>query len=294
MELRQLEHFLAVAKHGRFTAAAREVLIVQSALSTSIRNLERELGAPLFDRATRRVVLTPAGREVIPLARRMVADAEAVRDVVAAVAGLRTGRVSVGAIQSLAHVDLPAELARFRRTHPGVHVEVRDTVVDELVEALRLGQLDLAYLVLGGAVPGGLTVHHVFADELVVIAGPGHPFVRRDQVSLAEASREPLVGFGPGTALAQRIRQLFMDHGLRARFVAQTNQLDLQAGLVRNGHGVAIVTRSRADRSGLPAATLVQPKVEWRVALATRTPRPANPVADALLRHLIDAPHEPS
>ncbi|WSD67549.1 LysR family transcriptional regulator [Streptomyces sp. NBC_01591] len=115
MELRQLRHFMAVVTHGGFTAAARAELIVQSALSTSVRNLERELGAELFDRTGRRVVLTEAGRALLPSARSVLAGTEAAREAVAAVAGLVTGRVRVGTIQTLTCVDLAAELAAYHR-----------------------------------------------------------------------------------------------------------------------------------------------------------------------------------
>lgn len=137
MEMRQLRHFVAVVTEGTFTAAARSELIVQSALSTSIRNLERELGADLFDRTGRRVVLTEAGRALLPQARSLLAGADAARDAVAAVAGLTTGRVSIGTIQTLTCVDLPTELEAFHRRLPGIQVSVRDAPVDELYAALR-------------------------------------------------------------------------------------------------------------------------------------------------------------
>lgn len=122
MEIRQLRHFMAVITHGSFTAAARAELIVQSALSTSVRNLERELGADLFERTGRRVVLTEAGRALLPSARTVLAGTDAAREAVAAVSGLATGRVRIGTIQTLTCVDLAAELAAFHRLWPGVQI----------------------------------------------------------------------------------------------------------------------------------------------------------------------------
>ncbi|CAL9288891.1 HTH-type transcriptional regulator GltC [Streptomyces sp. SudanB91_2054] len=166
MEIRQLRHFMAVVTEGSFTAAARRELIVQSALSTSVRNLERELGADLFDRTGRRVVLTEAGRALLPRARALLAGAEEARHAVADVAGLATGRVAIGTIQTLTCVDLPAELATFHRRFPGVQVSVRDAPVGELTEALRAGELDLAYLVPdAGDLPEGLTPYATWQEE---------------------------------------------------------------------------------------------------------------------------------
>src|ERR1700754_2231971 len=129
MELRQVEHFLAMVDHGSFTAGARATQIVQSALSTSIRNLERELGAALFERTTRRVSLSQAGRAFLPSARRVVAETTAAADAVRAVAGLRRGWVAVGTIQWLGPVNLPAELAAFHRSNPDIQINVLNATV---------------------------------------------------------------------------------------------------------------------------------------------------------------------
>nr|WP_268250368.1 LysR family transcriptional regulator [Streptomyces atratus] len=96
LEIRRLRHFMAVVTHGGFTAAARAEPIVQSPLSTSVRNLEREPGAELFDRSGRRVILTEAGRALLPSARSVLAGTQAARDAVAALSGLVTGRVRIG------------------------------------------------------------------------------------------------------------------------------------------------------------------------------------------------------
>src|SRR5690349_8323190 len=122
MELRQLEHFVAVAEEGHFTRAARRVHIVQSGLSASVRALERELGAQLLTRTTRRVALTEAGRALLEEARRTLAAAAAAREAVAAVQGVLRGRIAVGTLQASVAVDLPAALGRFHAAHPGVEI----------------------------------------------------------------------------------------------------------------------------------------------------------------------------
>src|SRR5947209_4456527 len=120
MELRQLAHFLAVAEERHFTRAAARVHLTQSSLSSSVRALERELGGTLFNRSTRQVELTEAGRALLPAARRTLAAAEDARDAVAAIRGLVRGHLAIGAIQSISQVDLPGLIARFRRRHPAV------------------------------------------------------------------------------------------------------------------------------------------------------------------------------
>ena len=125
MELRQLEHFVAVAEESHFTRAAELLQISQSGLSASIRALETELGTPLFVRSTRRVELTEAGRVLLAESHRTLASVAAAHDAVAAVRGVLRGTLSVGGEQCLGVVDVPAQLARFRSRHPGVEVRLR-------------------------------------------------------------------------------------------------------------------------------------------------------------------------
>ncbi|WP_431878261.1 LysR family transcriptional regulator [Amycolatopsis sacchari] len=285
MELRQVEHFLAVARHGSFTAAAREVHIVQSALSASVRKLETELGAPLFERTTRRVLLTEAGRALLPVARRLVADAVAARGEVAAVAGLTRGRVSIGTIQALTVVDLPRELGVFQARHPGVRIHVRDGAAPVLAAAVADGELDLAYLAADGPVPAELTTFTRWRQRLVLVTHPGHRLARRARVPLAEVDDEPFVDFS-GSGMQAMIHRRFADAGLRHNPVCEATNLPLLLELVVAGLGVTIVPEAIAERAGLPFARLTGADFTRTLFLAGRGREPVNPAARALLAHL--------
>src|SRR5882757_666436 len=125
MEIRQLEHFVAAAEEGHFSRAADRANIVQSGLSASIRSLERDLGTRLFDRTTRRVELTESGRALLIEARRVLSAAATAREAVAGVEGLQRGTLSLGIMQSLVAIRLPALLARFHSDHPGIDLRLR-------------------------------------------------------------------------------------------------------------------------------------------------------------------------
>ncbi|YCK39038.1 LysR family transcriptional regulator [Actinomadura sp. ATCC 39365] len=287
MELRQLRHFVAVTTHGSFTAAARAELIVQSALSTSIRKLERELGADLFERTGRRPVLTPAGHAFLPAARALLADAAAATDAVSAVSGLATGRVAIGTIQTLTSVDLPAELAAFHRLRPGIQISVRDAPVAGLLDALLARELDLAYLALDGAeLPAGLAVFDSWEEELVLMTSSEHRLAGAERALLSELTEEPFVDFKAGTGLETAVRRLAAGCGLHRQITCEVTQIRLLVDLVRAGIGVAIVPRRVAEREGLPTVRIRQPDPARTVVLAGRAPVPANPAAGALLAHL--------
>ncbi|WP_055700012.1 LysR family transcriptional regulator [Streptomyces silaceus] len=290
MEIRQLRHFMAVVEEGGFTAAARAELIVQSALSTSVRNLERELGADLFDRTGRRVVLTEAGRALLPQARALLAGAVAAKEAVAAVAGLATGRVSIGTIQTLTCVDLPAELAAFHREFPGVQVSVKDATVGELTEALRAGELDLAYLAPDGpGLPDGLSAFATWHEELVLITAPGHPLAAAGRTLVRDLADEAFIDFRAGTGLESAVRRLAAHCRLERRITCDVTQIRLLVDLVRAGIGVAFVPRPIGEEAGLPCVRIRQPEPGRTVVLAGRAPRPRNPAAVALLDHLTGA-----
>ncbi|MFI9591775.1 LysR family transcriptional regulator [Nonomuraea sp. NPDC052265] len=287
MELRQLRHFVAVTTHGSFTAAARAELIVQSALSTSIRKLERELGADLFERTGRRPILTPAGHAFLPAARALLADAAAAGDAVSAVSGLATGRVAIGTIQTLTSVDLPAELAAFHRLRPGIQISVRDAPVAGLLDALLGRELDLAYLALDGAdLPAGLAVFDSWEEELVLMTSPDHRLAGAERALLSELTEEPFVDFKAGTGLETAVRRLAAGCGLHRQITCEVTQIRLLVDLVRAGIGVAIVPRRVAEQEGLPTVRIRQPDPARTVVLAGRAPVPANPAANALLSHL--------
>lgn len=134
MELRHLEHFVAVAEEHHFTRAAERLMISQSGLSASVRALEQELGAPLFVRSTRSVELTAAGEALLAEASRALSSVRAAREAVDAVQGLMRGVLTIGTEQCVAGVDLPALLARFRSRHPGVEIRLRQAGSAALVQ----------------------------------------------------------------------------------------------------------------------------------------------------------------
>ena len=287
MELRQLAHFVAVSEHHSFTAAAREVHIVQSALSASIRQLERELGTTLFDRTTRHVQLSPAGHALLPVAQRMLADARTARDEVAAVAGLLSGRVAVGTIQALAWVDLPAALARFRRAHPGVEITLSEAPVDEMIEALRAGELDMAYIARDQSrLPATIKVAASREEELVVVTAADHPLAGRRETRLTDLDAESFIDFQAGAGLQTVIDRLCYGAGLERRIALRVTQLELLTSLVEHGLGIAVLPAPVAERAGLTRIRITGVEARREVALVTRAGHAGNPAARALLTEL--------
>ncbi|POH64929.1 LysR family transcriptional regulator [Cryobacterium zongtaii] len=285
MELRQLEHFVAVAKHLSFTRAAHEVSVVQSSLSSSVSKLEHELGTPLFDRTTRTVGLTSAGWALLPVAQRILREIHAAKEAVAAVTGVLRGRLAVGTIQLLSWVDLPLSLSKFHQTHPDVEIALREAPVDELLEEVIIGELDIAYIARDySKLPDTIAVLATWDEELVIIAPRDHPLARQGQIFLSDLGEEPFVDFQAGSGLQKVVEHLCEQAHLKRHITLSVTQLDLLISLVRSGLGIAIIPAPVARGTDLASIRIAGPVPHRKLALVSRTPQPSNPAAVALLR----------
>lgn len=141
-----MRYVIAVAETNSFTRAAQRCLVVQSALSHQIGRLEKELGARLFERTSRRVRLTPAGAAFLPAARQCLDAAERAATEVAAAVGEVRGLLKVGLIPTVAAVDIPGVLGEFHQRHPKARISLSVGASDELVEQVRQGEIEVAFL----------------------------------------------------------------------------------------------------------------------------------------------------
>ncbi|TLF76721.1 LysR family transcriptional regulator [Nocardia cyriacigeorgica] len=242
MELQQMRYVLAVAETNSFTRAAERCLVVQSALSHQIARLERELGARLFDRTSRRVRLTPAGEAFLPAARQCLDAAERAAAEVAAAVGEIRGRLAVGLIPSVAAVDVPAALREFRRRYPHVRINLRVGASEGLAERVEQGALDVAFLGLPPATrPRGVTAHELARDRLVAVVSPEHPLAGTASVDLRRLSSEVFVDLPPGTAGRAQSDVAFAAAGLDRDVAFEVTSAEYIARLVSQDLCIAML-----------------------------------------------------
>lgn len=270
MDLRQLEYFVTVADERHFTRAAERLFISQSGLSASIRALEKDLGATLFTRNTRRVELTEAGRALLDESRRTLASVEAARDAVAAVQGLRRGTLSVGTEQCLGAVDVPAELARFHAAHPGVELLVQQAGSAHLIEEVRLARLDLAFVAQPTQPDDGVTFIRLVSEPMVLICPPQHPLAERDVIDWLTLADAVFVDFHPDWGSRRVTDRGFAAAGLMRQVASEVNDVHTLLDLVDRGLGVAIVPGPIArKKAGKLATVALGPDAPtWDVAIA--------------------------
>jgi DNA-binding transcriptional LysR family regulator len=249
MELQQMRYVLAVAETNSFTRAAQQCLVVQSALSHQINRLERELGARLFERTSRRVRLTPAGAAFLPAARQCLDAAErAAADVAAAVGEVR-GRLTVGLIPTVAAVDLAGVLHDFRRRYPSVRISLRVSASEDLVEQVKQGTVEVAFLGLPvTARPEGVHARELARDRLVAVVPADHPLAAESSVTLRRLSDEVFVDLPARTAGRVQSDQAFEAGGLTREVAFEVTTAYLTSRLVERGLAVAMLPSAYAPQ----------------------------------------------
>lgn len=284
MDLRQLEHAIAVAEERSFTRAAERSFISQPGLSASIRALESDVGTPLFERTTRRVLVTPAGSRLVESAYRILGEVADVRRELAEVAGLATGTLAVGVVQTFRAVDVPAALARLHGDHPGVEVTLREAPTADLLRDVQAGDLDAAFVALDARpLPGTLTALRTFVEPLCLVAAPSHRLATRTTVALRSLREEVFVDFQAGQGLQTVVEAVCAAAGLARRIGFRVSQMDRVLSLVAHGLGVAIVPAAIAESSGLARIDIVPRAPTRELALVSRSREPRNPAARALV-----------
>jgi LysR family transcriptional activator of glutamate synthase operon len=279
VELRQLRSVEAVARHRHFTRAAQELHVAQSALSHQIRRLEDELGTPLFERTSRRVIPTEAGLALAERARRVFAEVDAARGEVDELRGVLRGRIWIGALVPAGDLDVPGLLARFSRAHPGVEVGLREGVASDMLGFLAADELDAAFCLLAGDVTDGLAAELLSEDEVVCAFAPGRaPRARR--VAVGDLARRPIVGPRRGSAITSVLERLFAEAGEPLRFALESGDPFLLRSLAAQGFATAVLPRSLTTLEG-PALEVrsLDPPVRLPVALVWRRARNTSPAA---------------
>jgi DNA-binding transcriptional LysR family regulator len=288
LSIQQLRCFIAVANEHQFTAAAETLDLAQPSISAQIHHLEEVLGTPLFHRGRRPVMLTDAGLELLPLARRVLSSLDDVVHGVSEVEGLRRGHVTVGATPSLGATLLPDALARFHRRYPGIAMTIveRDSVV--LLELLEAAALDLALVIT--SLPHPTLDSVVLAvEQLVVVVARNHPLVRRDHVSIADLDGVPMIMFREGYDLRTATLEAFARAGVTPTVALDGAEMGSVHSFVAAGLGAALVPSIVAiDDEDVRVVHMASPPLERTISLVRPLHHTPSRAAAALSLEITD------
>lgn len=273
IDLHLLRLFVAVAEELHFGRAARRLRTSQPPLSQQIRRLEGLLGFALFERTSRRVALTDAGREFLASANRILAEMERAVEQARAVAAGGTGVIEIGYVVPAMLGFLPRVIRRFRAEHPGVVLRLRELSTAPQLKALETGELDVA-LTSGAREGRHVRSWMAWTEPAVVLLSPAHRLAQRADVAIGELAGEEFISFPRAQApdLHERWVGACVAGGFAPRVVQQAQSWQMIAALASAGLGIAIAPASAAAAAVPPAGA---PRLRgdppiFRMSLCTR------------------------
>lgn len=275
MDLRQMEYFVALAEENQFTRAAEITRVSQSGLSAAIKSLEDDLNAKLFTRTTRRVELTAAGHALFPHARKLLAEANAGRDAVAATTGEFAGALRVGAEQCLGTVNVPELVERFHRRHHEVEITFTQAGSGDLLRRMRDGEIDLAFVAgtLETTDPSlrltGFDHATLATEPLVLLAPADHPLASQKSVAWDDLHDRTFIDLDSTWAVRVVTDEIFAKRKIPRRVAFTVSDIHALVDMINRGLGVAIVPQSVSRKTiaaDLRALSLEQRDPIWTVS----------------------------
>lgn len=272
--LTQLRYAVAVANQGHFGRAASQCGVSQPALSAQIKQLEDRLGTPVFERTSRRVSLTPRGRDIIEHARRVLRETDELVAVARGETEPLTGSLHMGVIPTVAPYVLPALLPEVRERHPRLRLFLREDQTARLVEQLRGDRLDVLLLALPLNEPG-IVEMPVFRDPFVFAAPPGHPLASDGEIQTRELDGTEVLLLEEGHCLRDHALDVCKDSGAVEALATRATSLGTLVQMVANGIGTTLLPSisvgvEARDPAGFVVREFTDPKPYRTIGLAWR------------------------
>ena len=285
MELRQLEHFLAVVGEGSFTRAAARVHMVQSSLSASLIALERELGTELFIRGRRGAEMTDAGRALLEPARAALEKIESAHHAVAEVTGLLRGTVRIATVFVPRSLDIIETIRRFRTEHPGVDVQVLPADPTSMVDLVADGQVDFAITPRVERTSAALRFTPLVSSPLVLVCPAGHRLAGARDLHPRDLLDESIIELPLGWRSRELFDQAFENHRLQRQIRLEVHDWFSVLTMVQRGVGLSYGPRECIDENfigGVDIATLADAPL-WELGIASRDEVLRGPAGRAFL-----------
>ncbi|HSE34444.1 MAG TPA: LysR family transcriptional regulator [Pyrinomonadaceae bacterium] len=272
MEIRQLRAFVAIAESGTFTAGAARVHVTQAAISMQIRQLETDIGAKVFIRAPRHVILTEAGEHLLHRARQILREHDVAIEEIAELAGAERGRLRIGSASAMVLTDqLPRILKELRKQHPRAEISVISGTSEALVEQIVAGELDIAFVSLPVDVRG-IQTDRLSEDQLVAIASPRHKLAKQKTISAYTLAGEKLILGERGGNTRRLIDQFFAQAGVSLKVAMELSRQAAIRRMVEEDMGVGIVplqsVKNEVEHGKLVRWWIEGAQINWELGLA--------------------------
>jgi len=292
MEMHQVRYFVALCDLLNFTRAAERCNVTQPALTRAIRNLEDELGGPLFRRERARTHLTELGRLMRPHLERVLSESETARSAAQGFLRLERAPLSFGVMCTVGPLKAVGFLGRFRQAEPGVELSFLEATPDRLAALLLEGKLDVAAMALPDGAHERFDARPLYRERYVVAFPAGHRFERMNAVRVADLSGESFFNRANCERHAE-LDGICRARGVKAELVYSSERDDWIQTMVAAGLGVCLMPEYSAVLPGLLTRRLVEPDVSREVSLVTVAGRRFSPAMAALVRAAHSYPWDP-
>ena len=288
MEIRQLKAFLAIAEAKTFTAGARRVNVTQAAISMQIRQLEDEVGLPLFTRTPRRVILTEAGEYLLGRARKILREHDSAIAEIAEVAGAEHGRLRIGSASAMfATQQLPEIMQGLLKNFSQAELRVSSGTSQTLVDKLMHGEIDIAFVSLP-VENSSITTDLLFSDEIIAIGHPDHPAAKERFISAAALAGEKLILGERGGNTRRMIDEFFHAANVKPNIVMELSRQEAINQMVENNLGVGIAGAKNVAgeiREGRLVSWMIEgAEIQWELGLARLRGGYYSPIAKEFVR----------
>lgn len=286
MELQQIRYFLAIHEHGGFSRAALACDVSQPALTAAIKKLETEVGAPVFYREGKRLLLTELGRMVKPHLEQVFKGTQTAREIARNFTLLRQAPLRIGVMTTIGPVRVAHFFRRFHQSHPGVELTVRDATLPLLLHELELGEIDIAVVSTPEGLGDTFRSEPLYTERYVVVFPPGHRFERLNGIALADVSGEDYVD-----RLACELRESVMaacsQRKVELYAAFRSEREDWVESMVLAGLGFAFMPQYSVRLIGLQQRPLVDPQVERTVLVADVRGRLRSPATKLFVQDIL-------
>lgn len=288
MEIRQIRAFVAIAETRTFTAGARQVNVTQAAISMQIRQLENEIGMPLFTRTPRRVILTQAGEILLERARKILREHDAALAQISEAHGAEHGRLRIGTASATFAADpLPEILSTLNRQYPKADITVFSGTSEALEQKILAGDLDVAFVSLPIEAQN-IQSELLISDEIVAIAHPSHQLAKKRVISAAALANENLILGEHGGNTRRRIDKFFADAGVKPNVIMELSRQSAINQMVASNMGVGIaglrVIKNEVDKGKLVSWWIEGAEINWELGLARLRGGYFSPIAQTFVK----------
>ncbi|WP_293751324.1 LysR family transcriptional regulator [uncultured Paraglaciecola sp.] len=240
VSFRQLQIFVCIAQSATFAQAAEKMCLSQPALSSAIKKMESQLGGLLFSRTTRKVELSPEGRQFLPVAERLIGDWQEAFSDLHNLFSLGRGKLSIAAMPSFAAGLLPGILQQFKTEFPNIKLSVADVVMESVIKDVQAGRAEIGFSFEHEKMDG-LEFHPILTDNFIAVLPINHPLSENKVLYWSQIALYPFVAMNKGSAIRQWIDSFMELNHLSLNIVVEASQLATLGQFVKHDLGVSVV-----------------------------------------------------